>query len=113
MRWRAEPPAVAHPSLGAMLFIATVGGVGERQLLIKAALDLIDPRFAPAGNLPAFLITLCLAARASRLPLGSQGPTVGQVTRVGCCRGSGGGAEVLGERLGGCPPRECFAWSPV
>jgi hypothetical protein len=32
---------------------------------------------------------------------------------VGCWGWSGGGAEVLGERLGGCPPRECLAWSTV
>src|SRR5947209_3258645 len=38
---------------------------------------------------------------------------VRQVTRVGCCRRSGRGAQVLGEHLGGCPPRECLARSTV
>src|SRR5437764_126910 len=28
-------------------------------------------------------------------------------------RWSGRGAQVLGEHLGGCPPRECLAWSTV
>lgn len=43
-----------------MLLIATVGRVGERELLVKAAFDLIDPLFAPAGNRSAFLVALCL-----------------------------------------------------
>jgi hypothetical protein len=48
VRWRAEPPAVAHLTGRAMQLIATVRGVSERELLVKAAFDLIDPLFAPA-----------------------------------------------------------------
>ena len=39
--------------------------------------------------------------------------SVRQITRVGCCRRSGPGAQVLAEHLGGCPPRERLARSTV
>ncbi len=50
MRWGAEPPAVAHPPVRAMLLITAVRGMRERELLIKTPLDLRDALLAVSAG---------------------------------------------------------------